>query len=140
MNKTRTGAAFFGAALGIALLATPASASGEHEQEAGVGSNSSICQEDTSTPTHHYGHYRGHTTVPSTTQVTSSGLEAQCILAYWTEFIDIPHPGPFDGIFGPQSQASMTAFQEWVNDQVGAGLGEDGLPGPQSWPYLRGEH
>lgn len=140
MNKTRTGATLLGAALGITLLATPASATSEQEQEAGIASNPPICVMDTSTPTHHYGHYRGHTAIPSTTQVTSSGLEAQCILAYWSQYIDIPHPGPYDGIFGPRSQASMLAFQEWANDQNDAGLDQDGLPGPQSWPVLRGAH
>jgi len=81
------------------------------------------------------GHYSGLTVVPSTTQVTSSGEEAQCLLARAGY-----NPGTIDGVFGTHSQAAMHQFQTDMNNLFGAGLatgpGQD-LPGPHSWKWLR---
>jgi hypothetical protein len=79
------------------------------------------------------GHYSGLTAVPSKTQVTSSGVEAQCLLARYGDY----NPGGIDGVFGSNSQRAMKAFQTDMNDIFGAGLSEDGMPGPQSWKWLR---
>lgn len=79
-----------------------------------------------------FGYYSGNTAVPSGTQVTSSGLEAQCIL-WFTGF----NPGTIDGVFGRNSRAAMTDFQAWMNDHFASGLREDGWPGPASWRWLR---
>ena len=46
-----------------------------------------------------FGHYSGNSAIPSKTQVTSSGVEAQCIL-WFTGF----NPGTIDGVFGRSSQ------------------------------------
>lgn len=135
-SKTRRGA-LLAAAIGISLMATPAAAADEPEE---ITSISGVCQLDPDERGLYYGHYRGHEAIPSATQVTSSGLEAQCILGYLSAQIPVvPHPGAYDGIFGDNSQASMEAYQRWINRNIdGANLGVDGLPGPQSWPYLRG--
>jgi Putative peptidoglycan binding domain len=79
------------------------------------------------------GHYSGSTANPSTTQVTSAGTEAQCILVRYFDY----NPGTIDGVFGPNSQAAMRQFQRDVNRISGAGLAVDGLPGAQSWRWLR---
>ncbi len=80
-------------------------------------------------------HYSGLTTVPSTTKVTSSGEEAQCLLAA-AGF----SPGTIDDVFGAHSQAAMHAFQTYMNTQYNASLATgpgEGLPGPNSWKWLR---
>ncbi|NBM20529.1 peptidoglycan-binding protein [Streptomyces sp. GC420] len=81
------------------------------------------------------GYYDGETVVPSGTRVTSSGIEAQCLLLEYN--ID---PGPVDGIFGPRSQAAAKEFQRRVNDVCGTNLAVDGKVGPRTWPYLRNSH
>lgn len=78
------------------------------------------------------GHYGGLTVIPSTTGVSAAGIEAQCLLGFFGF-----SPGGVDGIFGSNSQRAMRSFQEYVNDEHDAGLDEDGLPGPDSWPWLR---
>src|SRR5690348_13603555 len=78
------------------------------------------------------GHYSGNTVVPSKTQVTSAGEEAQCLLnraGYNTQGID--------GVFGMHSQAAAHAFQSDMNAAFGAGLSTDGQVGPKTWPWLR---
>jgi hypothetical protein len=77
------------------------------------------------------GHYSGRTAVPSTTGVSAAGIEAQCLLLE-AGF----NPGTIDGIFGPNSQRATWYFQRSV-DSVGANISVDGLPGPQTWPWLR---
>jgi hypothetical protein len=81
------------------------------------------------------GHYGGLNVVPSTTQVTSAGEEAQCLLKKAGY-----DPGTIDGVFGSHSQAAMHQFQTDLNTYHGAGLatgpGQD-LPGPNSWKWLR---
>lgn len=81
------------------------------------------------------GHYGGLNAVPSTTQVTSAGEEAQCLLKKAGY-----DPGTIDGVFGSHSQAAMHQFQTDMNTYYGAGLatgpGQD-LPGPNSWKWLR---
>lgn len=78
------------------------------------------------------GHYSGNTVSPSTTQDTSSGEEAQCLLIRAGY-----DPGPLDGVFGPRSQAAARAFQSDMNSLFGAQLAVDGIPGPHTWPWLR---
>lgn len=79
------------------------------------------------------GHYKGMDAVPSKTRSTSAGLEAQCILRYVGSDPDLV----IDGVFGPKSQKAMKAYQHMANVKWKAGLSEDGMPGPKSWPHLR---
>ena len=79
------------------------------------------------------GHYSGVTQEPSRTQVTSAGLEAQCLLVRYGDY----DPGPIDGVFGSRSRAATTAFQEEMNAAFGAGLSTDGMVGKNTWPWLR---
>ncbi|MDT0319544.1 peptidoglycan-binding domain-containing protein [Streptomyces millisiae] len=91
----------------------------------------------------YYGYYSGMTAIPSTTGVTSSGIEAQCSLRRASADLGRSdmNPGTVDGIFGSNSQNAMRALQRWVNSTFGSGtVGVDGLPGPESWPYLRMWH
>jgi hypothetical protein len=78
------------------------------------------------------GHYSGDTVVPSKTGVTDAGKEAQCLLkrAGYS-------PGTIDGIFGPNSQSAARGLQSFVNNNFHAGISVDGLPGPQTWPWIR---
>lgn len=79
------------------------------------------------------GYYSGMTVGPATNQVTSSGIEAQCLL----KVIGF-NPGTIDGVFGKNSQAAAKGFQEMVNDRVGhTALTPDGIVGPATWPDLR---
>ncbi|MDX6315344.1 MAG: hypothetical protein QOF44_4808 [Streptomyces sp.] len=68
----------------------------------------------------------------STTVVTTSGIEAQCLLRRSGY-----NPGTIDGVFGSNSQAAAKAFQKDMNDVFSAGLDEDGKIGKESWPWLR---
>ncbi|MFD4506316.1 peptidoglycan-binding protein [Streptomyces sp. NPDC058457] len=78
------------------------------------------------------GYYKGDTVIPSTSQVTAAGKEAQCLLKYRGY-----DPGTVDGIFGSKSQAAARAFQHDTNDICEAALKEDGSVGPKTWPWLR---
>ncbi|MEU2427310.1 peptidoglycan-binding domain-containing protein [Streptomyces sp. NPDC007851] len=91
----------------------------------------------------YYYEFAGHSTtwsaVPSTTSVSSAGVEAQCLLKDYANRHDFPslNPGTIDGVFGRNSQTAMKAFQRYMNSAFSAGLTVDGLPGPQSWWWLR---
>ncbi|GAA3502814.1 hypothetical protein GCM10019016_099230 [Streptomyces prasinosporus] len=78
------------------------------------------------------GYYSGNTVVPSSSQVTAAGKEAQCLLQYQGY-----NPGTVDGIFGSRSQTAAKRFQSTVNDACDTNLRVDGKIGEQSWPYLR---
>lgn len=78
------------------------------------------------------GYYNGNTVVPSSSQVTAAGKEAQCLLQYQGH-----NPGTIDGIFGRNSQAAAKKFQGVVNHACNTNLAEDGKVGPQTWPHLR---
>jgi peptidoglycan hydrolase-like protein with peptidoglycan-binding domain len=78
------------------------------------------------------GYYNGNTVVPSSSQVTAAGKEAQCLLQY--QGYD---PGTIDGIFGRKSQAAAKKLQGVVNHACDTNLAEDGKVGQQTWPYLR---
>jgi hypothetical protein len=80
------------------------------------------------------GNYNGTTVQPSSTQVTSAGKEAQCLLQYYGF-----NPGTVDGIFGSKSQAAAKRAQQNANNKCNAGLVVDGLVGPKTWPYLRSQ-
>ncbi|WP_215451735.1 peptidoglycan-binding protein [Streptomyces sp. ATCC 21386] len=78
------------------------------------------------------GYYSGSTVIPSTTQVTAAGKEAQCLLKHRGY-----NPGAIDGVFGATSRAAAKDFQESRNELCDAGLAEDGSVGPKTWPWLR---
>ncbi|MGW2209329.1 peptidoglycan-binding domain-containing protein [Streptomyces sp. NPDC001781] len=80
------------------------------------------------------GHYSGETVIPSSTGVSSSGIEAQCLLkkSGWFD------PGTIDGVFGTKSKAAAREFQEYINDWANRPvLVVDGTVGPATWYYLR---
>lgn len=78
------------------------------------------------------GHYKGTKAVPPSSSFSAVGAEAQCLLRYG-HF----SPGTVDGVFGPNSERAMKRFQQTINKRQGYRMKPDGLPGPQSWPYLR---
>ena len=78
------------------------------------------------------GYYSGYTVVPLTTGVSAAGIEAQCLLRQAGY-----SPGTIDGVFGPNSQTAARGLQSFVNSNFHANIGVDGLPGPQTWPFLR---
>ena len=139
LNAAKALAALGGIGL-VLTVATPAAAAAIPQPQATVTcSYSSQAASSNSwgyTRYEYAGHYSGLTAVPSTTQVTTAGEEAQCLLKHIGQ-----DPGPIDGIFGAQSQAAMRNFQIGFNES-GYGLppylDTDGMPGPQSWPALRG--
>ena len=77
-------------------------------------------------------YYSGYTVIPSSTGVTAAGIEAQCLLLHAGY-----NPGTIDGIFGPNSQSAARGLQSFVNANFHANISVDGLPGPQTWPFLR---
>jgi putative peptidoglycan binding protein len=78
-------------------------------------------------------YYGGSTVQPSSSGVSSAGIEAQCLLRY-RGF----SPGTVDGVFGTNSKNAAKAFQKKVNKEYpSANLDEDGKVGPKTWPYLR---
>ncbi|TQS44050.1 peptidoglycan-binding domain-containing protein [Cryptosporangium phraense] len=78
------------------------------------------------------GYYSGTTVQPSTTGVSSAGIEAQCLLKHYGY-----NPGTIDGVFGPNSQSAARRFQADMNSGWGYDLDVDGKIGPESWPPLR---
>jgi hypothetical protein len=126
-------------AVAMSVLLTPAAATAAPEEappqrvaavDAGV---LATCNYSTVNGQGFAGHYSGVTQEPSTTRVTSAGLEAQCLLVRYGDY----DPGPIDGVFGPRSQAATRAFQAEMNAAFGAGLSVDGMVGSQTWPWLR---
>ena len=92
---------------------------------------------NSSTGYEYAGQYSGVTTIPSKTQVTAAGAEAQCLL----KRIGF-NPGTIDGVFGPNSQAAMKDFQLYWDGAITTDphyprIAIDGMPGPESWPPLR---
>ncbi|MFD6324645.1 peptidoglycan-binding protein [Streptomyces sp. NPDC058442] len=121
------------AALGT-VLAVPATATAvQQTAEGGVSAQAYSCTVKNVNGKKQAGYYSGNTVIPSSTKVTSAGIEAQCILKV------MKYPtGTVDGVFGSNSKAAMQKFQKDVNAYYGRKvLDVDGLPGPQSWPYLR---
>ncbi|GAB2463406.1 peptidoglycan-binding domain-containing protein [Streptomyces incanus] len=79
------------------------------------------------------GHYSGNTITPSSTVVTTAGIEAQCLL----KKAGFP-PGAIDGVFGSNSRAATKRFQEFINDETNRDLlAVDGIVGRDTWPFLR---
>ncbi|MFE4802062.1 peptidoglycan-binding protein [Streptomyces sp. NPDC056708] len=78
------------------------------------------------------GYYSGVTIVPSTVSVSNAGIEAQCLLKIMGYKF-----GTVDGVFGPNSQAAMKQFQRDLKTFHGVSVRVDGLPGPESWPWIR---
>ncbi|WP_069169745.1 peptidoglycan-binding domain-containing protein [Streptomyces griseus] len=80
------------------------------------------------------GYYSGSTVIPSSTGVSSAGIEAQCLLkkSGWFD------PGTVDGVFGPNSRTAAKEFQAYINDWANRPmLVVDGIVGPETWYYLR---
>lgn len=79
------------------------------------------------------GHYSENSLVPSGHGRTDAGAEAQCLLnAMGYEAGDV------DGVFGAESQRAMRSFQQDINAfYKEQRVAVDGLPGEESWPYLR---
>ncbi|MBU6535852.1 peptidoglycan-binding domain-containing protein [Streptomyces mayonensis] len=121
------------AALGTAL-AVPATATAAQQGGDSVASAQAYsCSIKNVNGKKQAGYYSGNSVVPSSGSVTSAGIEAQCIL----KAMGYP-TGTVDGIFGTNSKKAMRQFQTDVNKVYGRTvLSVDGLPGPQSWPYLR---
>lgn len=144
---TRRRTSVLGAALlAIGMLAAPVAASAQEADE--TTSDASTNSIDCGTFRHYepagerrltFDFYTGMSAIPSSSQVTSAGIEAQCLLQRWASAIpdDSIDPGAIDGYFGPQSQQAMENMQAWFNRHWQAGLAEDGWPGPASWDYLR---
>ncbi|WP_405554919.1 peptidoglycan-binding protein [Streptomyces sp. NBC_01171] len=81
----------------------------------------------------HAGYYGGNTITPSSTVVTTAGIEAQCLLKK-AGF----SPGTIDGVFGSKSQAAAKRFQDFINDETHRDLlAVDGIVGRDTWPFLR---
>ncbi|HLS15478.1 MAG TPA: hypothetical protein VK095_13290, partial [Beutenbergiaceae bacterium] len=128
MTRTRRSTTILATTLGIGLITGVGAAADEIDQMAEIATDPPVCELKSEWNGLYYDYYLGHHVIPSTTEPTASGLEAQCALAYWSEQVEgVPHPGTYDGIFGPQSQASMRAYQEYRNG-LDADLGVDGLP------------
>jgi peptidoglycan hydrolase-like protein with peptidoglycan-binding domain len=133
----------FTAAAALALSGTLALPLAGAAAASGVGAAAYACNAEFENGRWYYGYYSGMTVIPSTSGVSSAGIEAQCSLRRAS--LDLGrtdmHPGTIDGVFGPNSQSAMRAFQRWVNSTFGSGtVSVDGLPGPESWPYLRMWH
>ncbi|MDX3803382.1 peptidoglycan-binding domain-containing protein [Streptomyces sp. AK04-3B] len=90
------------------------------------------CHYSTSGEYAYAGYYSGTTVQPSSTVVTNSGIEAQCLLRR-SGF----NPGTIDGVFGSNSKAAAKNMQAGLNECCHAGLDEDGKIGRESWPWLR---
>ncbi|WP_329211476.1 peptidoglycan-binding protein [Streptomyces sp. NBC_00683] len=78
------------------------------------------------------GYYSGNTVIPSSSGVSSAGIEAQCLLKR-AKF----DPGTIDGVFGPNSRAATKKFQTLMNNAFGYGIAIDGIVGQDTWPALR---
>ncbi|MFF3755257.1 peptidoglycan-binding protein [Streptomyces sp. NPDC002018] len=90
------------------------------------------CSYDAAEPYAYAGYYEGMSVVPSSTVVTTAGIEAQCLLK-WAGF----DPGTIDGVFGTNSRAAAKRFQTMMNNSHGYTLATDGIVGSQTWPALR---
>ncbi|KAF4405865.1 MULTISPECIES: peptidoglycan-binding protein [Streptomyces] len=128
---------------GTALSAAPASAQpaggthqsvaqGQQAESGPLSAQAYRCNYRSSGGYFYAGYYSGNSVTPSAGGVSNAGIEAQCLLLR-TGY----NPGTIDGIFGTNSKRAMRNFQAMVNREYGAGLSVDGLPGPQSWPWLR---
>ncbi|MET8328130.1 peptidoglycan-binding domain-containing protein [Streptomyces sp. NPDC005181] len=131
LRKSVTSALMTALLIGGGVAIAPAAHAGS------VSTQAATCSFSNSNGYWYAGHYSGMTASPSSTQVTSAGVEAQCLLKY----LGIPglntDPGTIDGVFGSNSKAATKRFQVWVNDTYNAGIAEDGGVGPQTWPWLR---
>ncbi|MGW4438660.1 peptidoglycan-binding domain-containing protein [Streptomyces sp. NPDC004596] len=78
------------------------------------------------------GYYSGNTVIPSSTGVSSAGIEAQCLLKR-AKF----DPGTIDGVFGTDSRAATRKFQTLMNNAFGYNITVDGIVGSETWPALR---
>ncbi|MGV9289150.1 peptidoglycan-binding domain-containing protein [Streptomyces sp. NPDC003719] len=78
------------------------------------------------------GYYSGNTVIPSSSGVSSAGIEAQCLLKR-AKF----DPGSIDGVFGTNSRAAAKRFQTLMNNAFGYNIAVDGIVGQETWPALR---
>jgi hypothetical protein len=90
------------------------------------------CSFEVQEPYAYAGHYYGMSVIPSSSGVSSSGIEAQCLLK-WAGF----DPGTIDGVFGTNSRAAAKRFQSTMNSAYGYNLATDGIVGSRTWPVLR---
>ncbi|MFH9983392.1 peptidoglycan-binding protein [Streptomyces sp. NPDC017179] len=90
------------------------------------------CSFSVAEPYAYAGYYKGMTVVPSSTVVTTAGIEAQCLLK--RAGFD---PGTIDGVFGTNSRAAAKRFQTMMNNAFGYTLATDGIVGSETWPALR---
>lgn len=116
----------------LALLGGTTGGAAVAADSGGVGAAAYSCNITHSGGKHYAGYYSGETVVPSASQVTASGKEAQCLLHHKGY-----NPGTVDGIFGSNSQSATKEFQRIVNSQCDENLVVDGKVGPRTWPYLR---
>lgn len=135
--KRRAGAVLCAAAAAVFVLPAAGAAAETEEVLDTSHTNSLVCDVSYGPYGQEFGYYGGVTVSPATGQVTAAGTEAQCALQSWSAHESISSPGTIDGIFGTNSQGSMKDFQAYMNDAYDAGLAVDGIPGPESWPYLR---
>ncbi|WP_170323786.1 peptidoglycan-binding domain-containing protein [Cryptosporangium phraense] len=108
-------------ALGGGLAVLPASAA----------SAAYTCHYSVSGGDHFAGYYSGYSVTPSSTGVSSSGIEAQCLLKRLGY-----NPGTIDGVLGPNSKKAAHDFQQSIYDS-GQHIKVDGIVGEQTWAYLR---
>ncbi|MGW2209332.1 peptidoglycan-binding domain-containing protein [Streptomyces sp. NPDC001781] len=114
------------ATLMTGIIAAPAAIAGTTTAQA-YG-----CSYYAAEPYGYAGYYEGMTVVPSSTGVSSSGIEAQCLLK--RAGFD---PGTIDGVFGTNSKAAAKRFQTMMNGSYGYTLATDGIVGSKTWPALR---
>ncbi|MGW2209331.1 peptidoglycan-binding domain-containing protein [Streptomyces sp. NPDC001781] len=91
-----------------------------------------VCHYSVSGGKAYAGYYSGNTVIPSSTGVSSSGIEAQCLLKR-AKF----DPGTIDGVFGTNSKAAAKRFQTLMNNAFGYNIAIDGTVGQETWPALR---
>ncbi len=71
-------------------------------------------------------------TMSPTLRLTEPRIEGEAVRELQQRLTDQGFdPGPIDGIFGPQTEAAVRAFQR------AAGLEDDGIVGPWTWAWLR---
>ncbi|WP_139131366.1 peptidoglycan-binding domain-containing protein [Streptomyces griseus] len=118
--------ALMAATLIVGTVAAPAAFAGTTTAQAYT------CHYSVSADKAYAGYYSGNTVIPSSTGVSSAGIEAQCLLK--RAGFD---PGTIDGVFGTNSKAAAKKFQTMMNNAFGYNIAIDGIVGSDTWPALR---